>query len=609
MEVICRAVSALTWMMALVVLGVPVSACGPTLRYCRSLYKCAVDCPEGTQLLAEPEKRGTRGLFCKTDTKTRHGPFVKLRKQIRFGHGPFGGTKKIDYYLLQKGHYRNGLKHGQWDELRVGTDASKRIAGNYRNGLRNGPWRGWYVPHINLNEHTEQTLSRDGKQIAYKCQFSDGTGSEEHWEPSGMIASRGSVVDGKKHGEWEEFYPANVEPYRKDKLKTRGNFLEGKKHGEWTSYYPSGRPKTKQQYENGASGPFVEIFTEDGAGRDIIPAEAGVPVESFLDLMYTGSFHKNEDGNCEDYYHKRFDTAKGYSIWLSRKCAKSMCPYVQLVGKYKDRGWGPERVGIWWVRDFDTNYWWTGEAGGELAKRRTRSGKWIQYDALSGQLVGQARYTSDIYGNRIGNYWGLLANGKVREETEGRRFDEREGGVYKSWIKGASGDWQLHYEFNRRRFKLYCTIHSFSEDDSSKYNHNFFPSESCDSEANVGRLLRSSPRGDRQSGEHQEWWPDGHKKVQGSYADGFKVGEWIEWEKRGDRYVVKSEKDYGKRTSNYGYESDDCRLWVYPSSTQFCGLVFAGAKECRVRPSIEQKGSAYAKKYCHPKNVGRCKCD
>jgi antitoxin component YwqK of YwqJK toxin-antitoxin module len=83
------------------------------------------------------------------------------------------------------------------------------------------------------------------------------SGTGETWHDNGQLESRGTFVDGNRHGVWEYFYDNG-------QLWARGTYVDGKAHGVWEWFHENGHPCMRGAYESGKRHGVWEWFYKNG---------------------------------------------------------------------------------------------------------------------------------------------------------------------------------------------------------------------------------------------------------------------------------------------------------------------------------------------------------
>ena len=83
------------------------------------------------------------------------------------------------------------------------------------------------------------------------------SGQIESYHPNGQLKIIGDLSDGKKVGNWIEYYLSGVK-------KSEGQFANGKKHGPWVYYFLNATIKEKQFFIDGHKDGLWEKFDVHG---------------------------------------------------------------------------------------------------------------------------------------------------------------------------------------------------------------------------------------------------------------------------------------------------------------------------------------------------------
>jgi antitoxin component YwqK of YwqJK toxin-antitoxin module len=70
------------------------------------------------------------------------------------------------------------------------------------------------------------------------------SGTGETWHDNCQLESRGTFVDGNRHGVWEYFYDNG-------QLRSHSTYVDGKAHGVWEWFHENGQLWAHGTYEHG----------------------------------------------------------------------------------------------------------------------------------------------------------------------------------------------------------------------------------------------------------------------------------------------------------------------------------------------------------------------
>ena len=87
------------------------------------------------------------------------------------------------------------------------------------------------------------TVTRDGL-IYHQLSTEPLTGAVVSFYDDGRLESRGTYIDGKREGLWEDFYEHG-------QLERRGNFKDGEHEGLWESFDEDGNLIKTEEYKDG----------------------------------------------------------------------------------------------------------------------------------------------------------------------------------------------------------------------------------------------------------------------------------------------------------------------------------------------------------------------
>jgi len=120
---------------------------------------------------------------------------------------------------------------------------------------------------ISCSSETDSVVERGG--LSYK-KFSDTpfTGKFIKYDENGQLEEKGSYKNGKKEGEWVEYYPKGLVGggYTRARSLRKGSYKDGEREGEWYYYYDDdGKLSAKGSYKNGEEeeGEWVR-YNKDG---------------------------------------------------------------------------------------------------------------------------------------------------------------------------------------------------------------------------------------------------------------------------------------------------------------------------------------------------------
>ena len=608
------------------------SGCGPTLRYCKSFEACAVDCPEQTDM-----RKGTPddpSVYCQRATGAKHGPFVKLK------------CEDSGCYQVEKGQYLEGKRHGRWNTLShsirkesvnlrpasaerrietinmlkqairsnpsfMNTGAIKtRLAKlergeggtketeieeirfmvhEYVRGVRNGEWKSWFLEHFRLREHTDESLSRAGKKLAYVGSFSNGNGAFSEWYKSGGYVRKrstgrykdnlpdgiwttwhengqkkreGSFAHGVEEGEWKEWSATG-------NLIFAGGFSKGKRHGQGTAYWTNGvygKGSFSEGHPDGEwkfydkSGPITNcgksecLPTYYDAGQlRTVPAEIAHLVK--CSAFETCVFDCPDGAPNIRRRNAIFCSSNGKKLgpattWRKLLVAPSFDTHqfsrkVDLhfaLEDYTDyRPDGTHRFHAWYPngqKRVEAN--WMGRA------RHGKTEAW--------HPNGRKKYVAYYDRNRedgTHEYW--FENGqkrKVANYGDGERV-----GQYKEWYANGSPKEVSYWLDSRRKDGIYQTWHENGQKkESDNYKDGQRDGVQEEWHENGNRVYASTYKNGSCHGKSETWYENGQKKSETNYVGGKKHGKHITWHENGQKKEQESYKDgeeHGKATAWY----------------------------------------------------------
>lgn len=188
------------------------------------------------------------------DESTSATATQKPRNHAKQPHGKWvwSHQKTNTTYLI--GHYRNGVKHGQWTYhftngkpvtrgtyhngkrtdtwVRWHNNGAIAATGKYKSGQKHGKWTYWYN-----NKRTWRTGSyRNGREDGLWIEWHDNGNKHRH---TTFIADPGNPITNVLHGLHQSWY-------ENGKPKERGNYVFGKKEGIWKYWNDKGKLTTKR---------------------------------------------------------------------------------------------------------------------------------------------------------------------------------------------------------------------------------------------------------------------------------------------------------------------------------------------------------------------------
>lgn len=114
----------------------------------------------------------------------------------------------------------------------------------------------------NINDQTIQPVAQD--------ETSSGDFIELH--ENGNIKIQGNLVDRKREGHWETFYPNGVK-------QSESNYKNGLLNGKSASYYPNGSTRYVGEYYDDKQTGIWYFYNEDGAFEKEVNYENGKVVK------------------------------------------------------------------------------------------------------------------------------------------------------------------------------------------------------------------------------------------------------------------------------------------------------------------------------------------
>lgn len=132
-------------------------------------------------------------------------------------------------------------RHG---EVRIDyPDGARKTRGTLVDGRRHGPW----------------TEFHPNGQLLKVGHFEHGqkVGEWRYYHEDGLLGQRIEFVDGLRHGETETWFPTG-------RVKSEGHYERDEREGRWTLYYPDGGVKERGEYERGRREGLWEFYDSEG---------------------------------------------------------------------------------------------------------------------------------------------------------------------------------------------------------------------------------------------------------------------------------------------------------------------------------------------------------
>jgi hypothetical protein len=161
-------------------------------------------CPPGSK--AQRSEDVFQCIKKKGGKAVRHGPYRRIIA-VTEDCSHDGDCEHTPEIVLEKGSYRNGLKHGIWSSRSEPALAPSK--GTYRHGKRVGRWVEW-------------SANRDGDKIKRV----------------------GTYLAGRRQGVWRSFY-------ENGRRHCVGGYQKGIKQGRWGCWYKNRRPKSVGRFRQG----------------------------------------------------------------------------------------------------------------------------------------------------------------------------------------------------------------------------------------------------------------------------------------------------------------------------------------------------------------------
>lgn len=229
-----------------------------------------------------------------TECYYRHG----LRDGFYKEYDERGNLKRITKYVNDVEQVLDGqmmpliVQHEYYPSGRVRREAS------FRDGRREGVWREFDEDGNVINSQTY----KNGALIGSGIVDTDGKRRGEYKEfyPDSTLRAEGIYINGERSGEWR-FY------YSNGQLQEVGTYKEGQPDGAWTWYYDNGQVQIEEQFYKGQpNGPYKEY---DSRGNVIVTGtyfdgmKNGKWLEQIGDMRTQGEYRNDKQvGEWVSYY-------------------------------------------------------------------------------------------------------------------------------------------------------------------------------------------------------------------------------------------------------------------------------------------------------------------
>lgn len=131
---------------------------------------------------------------------------------------------------LESGSIEDGIKQGIWEENNM--LGNKLAEGSYTDGYKTGPWKLFH-------EESGQLW----KQGAYDAKGLK-TGEWSTFGKDGILWQKGNYALDRQQGAWE-YYHLN------GNVRSRGTMIDGKRDGEWIKYDEEGLESSRKVWNKG----------------------------------------------------------------------------------------------------------------------------------------------------------------------------------------------------------------------------------------------------------------------------------------------------------------------------------------------------------------------
>ncbi len=356
-------------------------------------------CPKGTKEKGTPDEDEVDSfdVWCAKPNGVKHGPSYRT--------GIVEGSGVHPVHEAFEGSYRNGKKHGLWQE------GDSEFVGHYLNNLRHGHW-------VHVYQIDDDLVDR---HIAYVAGILHGRELVTTYFSEPGIVVESAWNKGKQQGPYKSW---TVEG-QKDK---RGAHKDGARHGEWTTWDEEGHKLLRANYDRGV--PHGQFEYWDAEGKSIARFEM-----------------KSGTGDWVEYDEERAVIEQG-----KLDQGKRQGPWIE-VGKYMKEAGAYEkgtRTGPWVAHHKNGKKYSQYSQGSYL--RGKESGPWEYWDP-DGSLVAAGTY---VAGQPDGKW--VVGDGEDGQETLFRR-----GSLLRVDGERASKEARLGWDHVREDFPVH--IYEMTQDE------------------------------------------------------------------------------------------------------------------------------------------------
>lgn len=413
-----------------------------------------------------------------------------------------GKKKQEGYFNL---NHQDSI-YTEWHE-----NGKVKIEGNYNNGYEVGKWNYYYFD--GALKSVEEVKGEDNylwefflPDSLHSQIITNGNGELVTYYATGKVKEWYNYQDGLKNGPFEEL---SIYGY----VALSGDFHNGLKNGKWEFFYYTGEKEKISNYKDGVLDGDYEYYYDNGqinvTGKNINGLKTGewtwYTNKGTRDMQ--GEFKEGEQHGDWTYWYPTGEIA--YHAHFSEGLKSGKWTYLYVDGsKHREGSFD---------KDLKNGTWSTWYEDGTLLMEGKyvlgrEEGEWNNYWD-DGKLKNKANFTS---GRLDGDYESFFPNGK-----------ELSVGKYKDDMKVE--EWRDYFSNGKlkdvKTYKLYKIKRKFNDNILSEHV-----------------VMESKLNGKSESYSGKDF----KLTESGTYKEGEKDGEWIDYHPGGRLPVVVSEYKQGK---------------------------------------------------------------
>ena len=294
---------------------------------------------------------------------TAYGP---LKNNKREGFWSFYSQLGVQ---IETGHYKNGLKTGDWGKIYVNEDVSPREKKTYINDSLDGN----YISYFYNGKIDSTGIFSKNRQI----------GIWTSYHSDGAVSKKGNYINGKKDGVWKQYYTT-------EQIQANKKYINGKKEGLWEYFYANGQLEKIEKYTEGIEDSTWVAYHPDGSIKHKNYYDNGIKIGVWETYYDTGKLEKQRfyNNGKQDGIYRHFNPQGNVIYLVTYKDGLKHGEY-----KYFSPKTGKP------IRE-------------EFFKEDKKHGIQKEY-YTNGQLKLQENFS---YGKKQGKFFTYYENGQIKEE-------------------------------------------------------------------------------------------------------------------------------------------------------------------------------------------------